>query len=111
LNYQAAQFWMNVIVFCISAAVWVYAWRVKRDMATNEKITEIEASINDHVRENSIRLAHMDERLRQAIGHTELKPLYDRLNSVDKCLSQMEGKLHTLDLIHEMLLNEGGQKK
>jgi len=30
--------------------------------------------------------------------------VYDRMNSMQKELSEINGKMHTLDLIHEMLL-------
>jgi len=107
LDYQAAQFWMNVVVFVISAGVWVYAWRVKRDMATIGKIAEIEAAISEHVAENSVQLAHLEERLGNAIGAPELRPIYDRLSGVSEQISEINGKMHTLDLIHEMLLHGG----
>jgi len=107
IDYQAAQFWANIAVLIVGSGASVYAWRVRRDMATIGKITEIEASISQHVAENGVQLAHLDERLRQAIGAAELKPIYDRLNSVSESISEINGKMHTLDLIHEMMLNEG----
>ncbi len=106
-HYDAYRFWVEVAAFAINAVVWLYVWRVRSNMATNTKILEVEEIIKENVAETSVRLARVDERLRNAIGHTELKPMYDRLNSMDRQLANMAGKMHTLDLIHEMLLNEG----
>jgi len=108
IDYRAAQFWVDMFVVFVSAVVWLYAWRVRRDMATNEKIAEIETTISAHVGDSSVRLAHMDERMQRAVGHPELRPIYERLNNVSEQISEINGKMHTLDLIHEMLLH-GGQ--
>jgi len=111
MNYQAAQFWMNVIVFFISAGVWVYAWRVKRDMATNEKITEIEAAISLHVQENSVQLAHLDGRLKQAIRHDDLKELYTRMGGIEKGLSRLEGRFESVDHLNQSIQEIGLRSK
>jgi len=111
MNYQAAQFWANIIALIVGAGAGIHSWQTRRRMITSSRLSRVEETINEHVADNGVQLAHIDERLRNAIDLSELNPLYERLNSVDKSLSEMKGKMHTLDLIHEMLLNEGGQKK
>jgi|GEM_PF-4494235 len=112
MNYEAAKFWMEVLMFAINAVVWIYVWRVRRDMATNQKITDIEETISDHIAENGVQLAQMDGRLKGAVGHADIKGIYARLTGIDKGLAKLEGRFESLDhlnvAIQEIAL--GGRK-
>ena len=60
-----------------------------------------------HREAHAVQLAEINIRLTQAIGHPELEPLHRRMNNMDKNLSEIKGQMHTLDLIHELLLKRG----
>jgi len=99
INYEAAQFWLNIVLYILLFLQWLYVWRSNKDKATKNQLEN-----------QAIQIVTLDQRIKNAIGHPELKPIYERMNSMDSRLSEIKGKMHTLDLIHEMLLNEGGQK-
>ncbi len=104
MDYEAAKFWLQVALIIMNIGVWLFVWNSNKNSVTNEKINVLENEIETKLENHAEKLGRMDERLKYAIGHPELKPVYERINSVDKQLGEIRGKMHTLDLIHEMLL-------
>ena len=104
MDYEAAKFWLEVVMIVTNIALWLFVWNSNKNRATNTKIDSVEQEIEAKLEDHAEKLGRMDERLKVAISHTELKPVYDRINNMDKQLGEINGKLHTLDLIHEMLL-------
>lgn len=98
MEYESAKFWVQIVALLINLGIWSFVYISNRSKVTRERIQELEVSL-------ATDFARMDERLKSALSHAELKPVYDRINSVDKQLGEISGKMHTLDLIHEMLLN------
>jgi len=98
MNYDAAKFWLEIVLFVINVGFWAFVWNSNKDKATKAQLEE-----------HAIRLGKMDERLKASLSHTELAPVYERINSVDKQLGKIQGQMHTLDLIHELLLNKRGE--
>jgi len=96
MDYEAAKFWLEVVLVIINALLWLYVYRSNKDKATRDQLDK-----------HAITLAQMEERLKQAVGHPDLKPIYDKINGIADDMAEMRGKLHTLDLIHEMLLHGG----
>jgi len=107
MDYEIAKFWLQVFVLIINFALWLFVWNSNRSRVTNEKITMLEKSLEEKIEVHGNQMARMDERLKVAIGQTELKPVYDRINNMDKQLGEINGKMHTLDLIHECLMKGG----
>jgi len=104
MDYEAAKFWLEVVMMLVNIALWLFIWNSNKNRVTSEKIAGLELEIENKLEDHAEKLGRMDERLKVSIGHHELKPVYDRMNSMQKELSEINGKMHTLDLIHEMLL-------
>ena len=104
MDYEAAKFWLEAVMMMVNIALWIFVWNSNKNRVTNEKIAGLEQEIESKLEDHAEKLGRMDERLKVSIGHPELKPVYDRMNGMQKELSEINGKMHTLDLIHEMLL-------
>ncbi len=95
LNYQDIRLILQLIVIAINLSLWFFVWNSNKNKVTKEQLET-----------HAVQLAHIEERLKSAVGHPELKPLYERMNNMDRQLSEIKGKMHTLDLIHEFLINK-----
>jgi len=104
MDYEAAKFWLQIALIIMNIGVWLFVWNSNKNRVTNEKIAGLEHEIESKLEDHAEKLGRMDERLKYSIGHPELKPVYERMNGMQKELSEINGKMHTLDLIHEMLL-------
>ncbi|RMF14196.1 MAG: hypothetical protein D6761_09870 [Candidatus Dadabacteria bacterium] len=111
MNYDAAKFWFEVVVFLFNVSLWIYVWRSNKDKATNEKIEALERKHNDELKRLTDSLSEMDKRLVLAIGKSELEPIYDRLRGIGESFSEMAGEFkgvkRQLELIQEALINGG----
>ena len=105
IDYSAWRFWWDVGITILLGANALFTWLSTRTKANAAEIGDARRELA-LVREE---MRSMDERLKAAIGHSDLRPIYERMNSMDKQLGEISGKLHTLDLIHEYLMNKGGK--
>jgi len=107
MDFDAWRFWLDLLAIVISALVWIYVRRSNADKATvanlNELKTEIHAMAQD--------IGKLDERLRHAIGHPDLEPIYSKMNDMKDSMTDMSGEFrevkHTLHLIQEFMLTGG----
>ncbi len=113
MNYDAAKFWFEVIVFCFNVALWLYVWRSNKDKATVDRIERLEEKHSRELTQLRQTIAAMDSRLVQAIGHADLAPIYNRLKDIGESFAEMSGEFravkHQLTLIQEHLMNKGGK--
>jgi len=104
MDIPLAKFWLEIIALCINLGLWFYVWRSNKDKATRA-----------HIEDHALELGRVDERLKNALDQKALAPLYNKVNTVEKQMSELQGSVkastHTLNLIHEMLLyRKGGDK-
>lgn len=92
------RFWLEVVIIIVNVGLWLFVWNSNKSRVTKSQLEE-----------HALTLAAFEVRLKNAIGHPELEPLHKRMNGMDKKLGEITGKMHTLDLIHELLLNGGKQ--
>lgn len=104
MNYEAAKFWLEVVLIVINLGLWLFVWNSNRNRVTNDKISELEARHNQELKEINKAIGDLDGRLKLAIGARELKPIYERINSMAEQLGEINGKMHTLDLIHDYMI-------
>jgi hypothetical protein len=96
MDYDAMRFWLEVVIIIVNVGLWLFVWNSNKSRVTKDQLDE-----------HAVTLAAFDERLKNAIGHPELSPIYERMNGMDSKLAEINGKMHTLDLIHEWLINGG----
>lgn len=101
------KFWLDLIQFGLTGIIGIYLYTERRRDKTSSRIDALEEKFNTELKDINRQLSDMEGRLRQAIGHSELEPLHRRLNGVDAKLGELNGKMHTLDLIHEFLMKGG----
>lgn len=113
MNYEAAKFWFEVVVFAFNVALWLYVWRSNKDKATVDRIERLEEKHNEEIKNMREAIAKLDSRLSRAIGHADLEPIYMRLKEVGEALAGMAGEFkgvkQQLVLINECLLQRGGK--
>ncbi len=111
MDIEIVRIGIQVGQFAITSAIGVYLYWERKSDRTNRRITALEKRHNEELKALQAQISDLDGRLKQAIGHADLKPIFERMNSMDKQLGEISGKLHTLDLIHEYLMNKNGGGK
>lgn len=104
VDYDAMRFWWDVLISALLGVNILYTWITNRSKANTEKIDQLEVRHNSELKEIKDKIGNMEGRLQLAIGSNDLKPVFERLNGMDRQLSEIGGKMHTLDLIHEILM-------
>ena len=103
INYQALNFWFNVLNFAILAVVGVIGWWNLREKVTNKRFQEAEE-----------RLMQLENDVRHPPSCTYHPRLEERMNAAVGKLENMNGKLDGLsravDLVNEYLINQGGKR-
>jgi len=100
---------VDIAQFLITGVIAIYIYLEKKRNTNTTRIESLEQATHEDVAAIKEKMAGMESRLSQAIGHNDLSPIYQRIGSVDKNVSEIKGKLHTLDLIHEFMI-KGGNK-
>lgn len=114
MNYEALDFWWKVGITALNAGVWLYLFLVNRNRVTNERITDLEKDVDTKMDNHSDRLARLEQNVRHAPTHEDLKRIHSRIDEVGGGVKRLEGEFsganHMLRTIHEFLLNNGGGK-
>jgi len=108
---------VDIAQFIITGAIAIYIYTEKKRDKNTSKIEALEVKVSEQLQTVGVQfkslgedLSRMDERLKLAVGHDDLSLLHVRINSMDKQLGNIDGKMHTLDLIHEFLMKGGGRQ-
>lgn len=110
MNWEAIKVGVEVALAAINAVVFFFMWNINRHKVTADQINGLREDLEKKMSDIQVQQGHFDERLKYAIGHTELKPIWEAINSMGRELSQVNGKMDTLDLIHEYLMRHGGTR-
>lgn len=137
-NYQAWQFWFGVFQFVGLVALGVYTWWTNREKITAKRFLGLERQFakcmpvaehqaaedtrNADCRAHQLRtgevelsLARIGSEIRNMPNRQEMAALSHDINGLTRKLGNVEGRLdglnHTLALINEFLINEGGRRK
>ncbi len=111
LDYTAWRFWWDIIQTLILAAIGVYTWISNRTRVNSSRIQSLEHDIDSRLDSQGDRITRMEEALRHAPSHEDLKRIHRRMDETAAALNALAGEFkavqHTLHLIHEHLLNGG----
>jgi len=137
-NYQAWQFWFAVLQSFGLAALGIYTWWSNRAKVTAARFLELERQFakcmptQDHqaaedartadcrahqlrTGELELSLSRVGGEIRNMPNRQEMAVLSHDINGLTRKLGTVEGRLdglnHTLALINEFLINEGGRAK
>lgn len=109
MNYGALDFWWKVAITILNGGFWIYMYMVTRNRVTNERISTLQGAVDERLDNYADRLARIEQDARHAPTHDDLKRLHSRIDEVKDSLKRLEGEFsganHTLQLIHEHLLN------
>lgn len=100
MNYDTLKLWIDIAQFILMFGLTIMMHRTNKRQA--EK-SEIEAMAS--------RLTKIETDASHAPTHEDLGKIYKEINSTNKHVQEMSGEFrsakHTLDLIHQHLLNRG----
>lgn len=120
MDYQAAKFWLEIIVLASNCALWLWMFNLHKHGATNDRISALEHALTERMDANgrlvderldihSKQLAQLNVHRETAPGHNDLKRLHERIDSVTTAISELIGESRgtraTVDLMHSYLLN------
>lgn len=100
---------VDVVLAVIIGILGFYQWLSKKSQINAEQIKNLERDLRGVLETQARQLAQIEARLDHAPGRSDLKRIHRRLDDMTKCVSRMEGELHshkgTLSMIHEYLMN------
>lgn len=109
MDYSALDFWWKVAITVLNAGFCIYMYLVTRNRVTNERITTLQENVDTRLDDHSDRLARIEQDALHAPTHEDLKRIHARIDETAKSMARIEGEFagtnHTLNLIHEYLLN------
>ncbi len=113
MDYAALDFWWKVSITLMNAGMGLYLYLVNRNRVTNERIGTLQTNVDLRLDNHTERLARLEQDVRHAPTHDDLKRLHARIDEMTGSMRRLEGEFsganHTLSLIHEHLLNGGGK--
>jgi hypothetical protein len=97
--------------FMLTWGVALYMYLANKNKATNSRIGELERDMEAKLDAHADRLARVEQDLRHAPTHDDLKRLHARIDDLAGGIRGLEGEFkganHTLQLIHSYLLHGG----
>lgn len=107
---EEIKFGFQILQFLITGAIGVYVYMSNKDKVTNDRIGKLQDDIDNKIDNHGERIAGLEARSKEAPTHNDLSKLYEKVNHVSGCLSELQGEFkgacRTLDLIHETLMEE-----
>lgn len=111
MDIETLKFGFQVLQFLATGAIGVYVYISNKNRVTNDRITGLENDLDARLDGQNERVAKFEEALQHAPTHADLSGLHKRITEVGgdvKLLrGEFKGSKHTLDLIHEHLMNGG----
>lgn len=112
IDYNAAYFWLTLVIGLAQAALWIYVWNANRNRISEERIHKIEL---DYVTLKGRVDALPTQNQMMALGNQvaevdgDMKAANEKLEGLDKRLELLGG---TAQRIEQFLLdNTGGSKR
>jgi hypothetical protein len=100
MNYEVLKIWIDIAQFGAMFVLSIMIHRGNKRQVEKSEIMELEN-----------RLTQIETEARHAPTHDDLGKIYREINSTNKNVQEMSGEFrsakHTLDLIHQHLLNRG----
>lgn len=104
MSIEEAKLWLQVAHLVITAALGLYVWAVNRHRVTNQRITDLEKSVDDRLDDHAERLVGLEVQMRAAPTHKDLAQVHEKLNRVAESSSRMEGEIkHVNDTLRLIL--------
>lgn len=114
MNYEAMDFWWKVAITVLNGGFCIYMYLVTRNRVTNERIGKLQENVDTRLDDHAVRLARIEQDAHHAPTHEDLKRIHMRIDQTAQSMARIEGEFagtnHTLNLIHEYLLNGGNNK-
>jgi hypothetical protein len=110
IDYNKWRFFFEVFLFVWNLGLGAYLVIARRQQVTADRIDELEAGMGKDMGDINDRLTRVERDLEHVPSHDDLGKIYERLNGVDKGLSEMKGEFvavrRGLDMIHQFLLDK-----
>ncbi len=113
MDIETLKFGFQVLQFLATGAIGIYVYVSNKNRVTNDRISTLESDIDTRLDGQSVRVAHLEEAALHTPTHSDLASLHKRVTEIGGDVKLMRGEFkgskHTLDLIHEHLMNGGQQ--
>ncbi len=109
MNVGLVMNWIEILHASVTTVLAIFVWLLSRQHVTAERISQLEADIDERLDKHGDRLTRLEVSAGAAPTHEDLKRLHQRLDSLNGELHNLTGQFkitnETLLLIHEHLLN------
>jgi hypothetical protein len=99
INYAAWKFYLDIILIAINAGIGAYVWWSNREKVTNSRFKKIEERVGK-VEGTVARMPVCDNHTRMEAND---KHINDRLESIDRGLSKIDGRLEGINRMVDLL--------
>lgn len=109
-NPEWAQIIVDLGLAIVVGLLGLYQWLSKKDQVNADQIDHLEKQMLHEIRVHAERMARIEVRIDQSPSRDDLSrsnaKIHARIDQYSTALSRVEGKLGTLDLIHDYLIRE-----
>ncbi|MBN3779950.1 hypothetical protein G3O06_20650 [Burkholderia sp. Ac-20345] len=113
LNYQLISLIFEIAQAFATAAIGVYVYLSNKNKVTNDRISTLEAAVDDRLDTHSERLARLEAAAEHAPTHDDIGKLHGRIDDIAQGVGVLTGEVKgarsTLTLIEQHLLNGSGR--
>jgi len=110
IDYDKWRFFFEVFLFVWNLGLGAYLWNNRRHQVTTDRIDTLETDMGAQMGEMNNRLTRVERDLEHVPDHDDLAAIYERLNGVDKGVSELKGEFAAVrrgvDMIHTFLLEK-----
>lgn len=108
MDYEAWQFWIDILQAVVTAAVWIYVWLVTRTRVNAARISKMKEDLDARLDGHGRRLMRLEGAVEHGPTRDDLGRIHTRIDEVAAAIARIEGESHAaarnLDLIHQHLL-------
>jgi len=97
MDMESAKFVFQIAQFVLTCGVGFYVYMSNKDKVTNVRIDKLEEDLSEKHEDHGERLASLEAGEKNAIKHSDLSHIHNRINEVDTKVSTLSGKLDGVD--------------
>lgn len=110
MNAEELKIWLQVINMLATFGVGIYVWISTQDKVTNKRITDLEEKVDGRIDTYAERIARVEQDLRHAPTHDDIKRIHARIDAIDQRLSRIEGGFKSQEDLLRLILNRITEK-
>lgn len=97
MTVEEKMFWLQVVHILVTFGIGIYVWASNRHRVTNQRISDLEESMDGRLDTHAERLVRLETQFRCMPTHDDLGKLYTAQNETSKQVAQLVGTVSSMN--------------